>query len=195
MTHLRDRLAAGSRLDGTTLAELCARDVSVYGTHFRELVRAGIVVRGYRWLSLVLEGVSLSGVTPTELHDAGVGVLSAHVPDMHEDGVDVSRLRGARLRVAHLDTRMAAAVGERGQYLSMRQWHSDCGTAHCRAGWAVTLAGEAGRDAEIVYGTPRAAEAIYQASYPGRAIPDWYQVDYRALHDILRLAAEEKAHG
>lgn len=50
--------------------------------------------------------------------------------------------------------------------LNMSTWHSEtaCGTAHCRAGWVVALAGQAGRRLEAAVGTPAAATARSKAA-------------------------------
>lgn len=74
---------------------------------------------------------------------------------------------------------------------SMNAWHR-CETTHCRAGWVVTLAGEAGAMLEREFGTPRAAELIYMASDPSlNFIPDFYCDDDEALADMRRLAEAE----
>ena len=76
--------------------------------------------------------------------------------------------------------------------LNMNNWH--CGTTHCRAGWVVTLAGEAGRILEGKIGTPAAAMAIYMASDPARwenePLPDFYCSNSEALTDMKRMAEE-----
>jgi hypothetical protein len=73
--------------------------------------------------------------------------------------------------------------------LDMTQWHYSCGTRHCRAGWVVTLAGEAGSALEETYGTGVAAAMIYAKSYPDEPTPDFYQwSDGAALADIRRCA-------
>ncbi len=69
----------------------------------------------------------------------------------------------------------------------MGQWHA-CGTTHCRAGWVVHLAGEAGYALERFHDTALAAQLIYSASgfeiNPGR----FYDSDEAALADMKRLA-------
>lgn len=47
--------------------------------------------------------------------------------------------------------------------LDMQDWHT-CETTHCRAGWVVTLAGQAGKELEVFYGTALAALLIYKES-------------------------------
>jgi hypothetical protein len=69
----------------------------------------------------------------------------------------------------------------------MNKWH--CGTAHCRAGWVVTLAGEGGAALEFAMGTPAAAALIYMASDKSlEKIPDFYCSNQSALADMAKLA-------
>jgi hypothetical protein len=69
-------------------------------------------------------------------------------------------------------------------------WHTklSCGTAHCRAGWVVHLAGDAGYALERFHNTPLAAQLIYRAS--GHPINPcrFYDSDSEALADMKRLA-------
>jgi acetyltransferase-like isoleucine patch superfamily enzyme len=44
-------------------------------------------------------------------------------------------------------------------------WHSECGTQHCAAGWAVVLAGDAGRALESRVGTRAAAEMLLRSAH------------------------------
>lgn len=78
--------------------------------------------------------------------------------------------------------------------LNMNAWHSGCGTTHCRAGWAVHLAGEKGREIEKSTNTAFAAMLIFKASSPIRvASARFYDSDEAAMADIERCAAEESA--
>ena len=75
----------------------------------------------------------------------------------------------------------------------MATWHT-CDTTHCRAGWVVTLAGEAGRELEKYWTTNHAAWLIYRASDPeiqGR--PDFFCNNATALADMKRRAEAEAA--
>jgi hypothetical protein len=75
----------------------------------------------------------------------------------------------------------------------MRSWHSDCGTKHCFAGWAVTLAGEAGKAAEGRLETAPAARLLLGGSdHPfdeedgGRVIP-WLEARVAEEESDARL--------
>jgi hypothetical protein len=77
--------------------------------------------------------------------------------------------------------------------LDMRDWHT-CETTHCRAGWVVTLAGEAGKALEKQTSTLFAAMRIYKESSPIRVSPvRFYDSNEAALADIRRCAEEEAA--
>ena len=126
----------------------------------------------------------------------GVDLRGANLRGANLKWADLSRaiLRGAQLDddvpvVPDIHRAVLRAVGPDGEALNMREWHSDCGTTHCRAGWAITLAGEAGRELEERVGPSAAAALIYQASDPGLdRIPDWAAGDDEALADMRRLA-------
>lgn len=75
--------------------------------------------------------------------------------------------------------------------LDMSNWHT-CNTTHCRAGWVVTLSGEAGKELERrLNNTGTAAALIYQASDPTlERIPSWHVSNDQALDDMKRLAEQ-----
>jgi hypothetical protein len=64
----------------------------------------------------------------------------------------------------------------------MGSWHGDCGTTHCRAGWAIHLAGDAGYALEKQMGAPAAGALIYHAS--AGYVPDFYATNDDALADM-----------
>ena len=95
-------------------------------------------------------------------------------------------LRGCQIPIVpDLDKRIAEQT-DAGN-LDMRQWH--CGTTHCRAGWAITLAGSAGQALEEALGSEVAARLIYESS-TGRPAPNFYASNSDAIADIRRCAAE-----
>ena len=71
--------------------------------------------------------------------------------------------------------------------LDMGTWHS-CNTTHCRAGWTVHLASEAGYALERYHNTALAAQLIYRASGYDINPCRWYDSDDDALADMKRLA-------
>jgi hypothetical protein len=94
--------------------------------------------------------------------------------------------------IENIHRRVLEAVSVEGVF-DMDNWHS-CGTAHCRGGWVITLAGEEGKRLENQTSSEFAAMAIYKASsiikvYPVR----FYESNEIAMADIVRCANEEAA--
>ena len=71
--------------------------------------------------------------------------------------------------------------------LDMGTWHS-CETTHCRAGWVVTLAGEAGKKLEAFHNTELAAMLIYYESGYHINPARFYDDNSEALEDMRKLA-------
>ncbi|MGN7869593.1 hypothetical protein [Paracoccus sp. 22332] len=72
----------------------------------------------------------------------------------------------------------------------MGSWHT-CETTHCRAGWVVHLAGEAGYALERFFNTELAAMKIYEASGYKINPARFYDTSSDALADMRRLADGE----
>ena len=70
-----------------------------------------------------------------------------------------------------------------------------CANTHCRAGWVITLAGEAGAALEQFYNWELAAMLIYDASAPDFKINParFHDNNTDALADMKRLAGAEAA--
>lgn len=76
----------------------------------------------------------------------------------------------------------------------MRNWHT-CDTTHCRAGWVVTLAGEAGKALEDFHNTELAAMLIYDKSSPLKVSPArFYDSNEDAIADMRRMAELEASN-
>jgi hypothetical protein len=78
--------------------------------------------------------------------------------------------------------------------LAMDNWHT-CEKTHCRAGWVVTLAGEAGKKLERFFDTPLAAMMIYDASssLPQVSPVKFFDNNEDAIADMKRMAELEQA--
>ena len=90
--------------------------------------------------------------------------------------------------IEQLDRKILDAVTNGGGSLEMGSWHR-CDTTHCRAGWAIHLAGKPGYDLEHKYGSQHAGRMLYIAS-TGRA-PHFFATNERALEDIKACAAAD----
>ena len=69
----------------------------------------------------------------------------------------------------------------------MGAWHK-CEKTHCRAGWAVAVAGEEGRKLERFFNTELAAMLIYRAAGYQINPARFYDDNEAALADMKRLA-------
>ena len=94
--------------------------------------------------------------------------------------------------IANIDAAILDAIESDGNALNMSTWHT-CETTHCRAGWAITLVGEAGKVLESIYGPNVAGALIYNASRPGVPIPDWMATDEDAMADMRHWAGQTAA--
>jgi hypothetical protein len=76
------------------------------------------------------------------------------------------------------------------QALDMGNWHT-CNTTHCRAGWAVHLAGEAGYALERFHGSLLAGQLIYRESgYPINPCR-FFDTNADALADMKKLVESQ----
>jgi len=194
------------KIDGTVLWEGAASTV-------REAVELavrgladlwGANLRGADLRDANLEGANLRGA---DLRDAnleganlrGAILWGAILRDANLEGANLrgANLRGADLRgvgdiptIRHLDAAIVAALAGDDQRLDMTDWHT-CETTHCRAGWAIHLAGEAGYALERQLGPDTAAALIYAASRPDQPVPDFYVSTDSALADLEACAERD----
>lgn len=106
------------------------------------------------------------------------------VQDVDRNGVSIPCIENIHQRVYEAASQPGA--------LDMSDWH--CGTAHCRAGWVVTLADKAGEALEHLHGTQLAAQLIYRASGPDLPVHPFRFFDPHddALDDMRRMAEAER---
>jgi len=76
--------------------------------------------------------------------------------------------------------------------LNMGSWHT-CDTTHCRAGWAVFLAGPAGKELERKTSTLFAALQIYHASSEIKVSPPRFFDDSKSALADMKACAEKEA--
>ena len=161
-----------------------------------------------------LSGADLSGANLSYAHlsDAdlsgadlsGADLSRAYLSDADLSDADLSgaNLSGANLSgaknlpeipvIPNIDAAILNEINQQGCSLNMSDWHT-CETTHCRAGWAVHLAGDAGYDLDRRFGTNVAGAMIYNASRPGKPVPSFYANNGDALEDIEKCAAEQLA--
>jgi len=187
----------------------CATDAPVsikLGLAVKWAIKAGANLAGANLAGADLAGAYLARAYLADAYLAGAdnlpgGVEKSDPPEPYERKPAAERYaeRAARFRARHpdvpvipdIDVRILAAV-ENGGSLEMGSWHT-CETTHCRAGWAIHLAGEAGYALERQYNAEQAGRMIYLAS-TGR-VPHFYATNERALEDIRECAAAQSSAG
>jgi hypothetical protein len=213
---------AGANLTGANLADAYLTyadltgadltDADLTGANLADANLTGADLTDADLSGAYLAGAKLAGANLTGANLADANLTGAYLGDADLTGADLTdaNLTGAKLAGAYLTgANLAGAkfgdvpvienihqavynAASQTDALDMGSWH--CGTAHCRAGWVVTLAGEAGKELENKVGTPSAAVAIYLASdknrftESGEKLPNFYCENSEALADMKRLA-------
>jgi hypothetical protein len=177
---IKAALAADSDLRGSDL-----RGSDLRGSDLRDSDLSDSDLRGSDLSDSDLSGSDLRG---SDLSDS----------DLRGSDLRDSDLSGSDLRdfvVPSLHRKILAAI-EAGGTFDMSKWHGGegvCGTTHCRAGWAIHLAGPVGRTLEYCLGSNAAGALIHLASCPqleGK-VPNFIDTNENALADIKRLAELE----
>jgi len=154
-------------------------------------VKLGLAVRWAKRSDAVLRGAYLRDADLSGADLRGADLSGADLRGAYLRDADLRDADLPPVKIENIHQTVYAAASQEGA-LDMESWH--CGTAHCRAGWVVTLAGEGGKALEWAMGTPAAAAMIYLASDPQiERIPDFYCGNTEALADMKRLAEQEAA--
>jgi len=185
---------AGADLTGAYLAGADLAGADLTGADLAGANLAGVDLTGADLTGADLAGANLTGADLTGALNVPQNDTSAAQPGDRKPRAQRLAERAARYREAHpdvpvieaLDAKILAALDSGAGKLDMSDWHI-CQTTHCRAGWAITLAGERGKALEAEYGSESAGAMIYRAS-TGR-VPYFYDTTDRALQDIRTQAA------
>jgi hypothetical protein len=93
--------------------------------------------------------------------------------------------------IENIHQKVYEAASAKPEALNMGNWHT-CDTTHCRAGWVVFLAGEAGKKLENHTSTLFAALQIYNASSKIEVSPvRFFEDNTTALEDMKKCAEAE----
>lgn len=164
---------------------------------------AGANLRGANLRGAKLSGAMLNGAFLAEADMSGADMRGTKLADANLTEAELlgatlseADLRGAKLSggiplVENLDAKILSEI-DRGGGLDMSSWHA-CETTHCRAGWAIVVAGKAGMDLEMRIGPCAAAALIYAVSCPSLPVPNFFDNDVRALADIRARAEASKS--
>jgi len=135
----------------------------------------------------VWKGVSLSNADLSHANLSHANLSHAHLSHANLSGIRCPVLVPV---IKDIDQTILDAVQRQGNALDMSSWHS-CETTHCRAGWAIHLAGEAGYKLEKEVGSAVAGLLIYAAS-GSKPAPDFFASNAVAMQDMQRRARNSK---
>ena len=198
-TDLRETDLRGAKLSGTDLRNADLRRADLRGTDLRGAKLSGPDLRGLS-SSADLRNADLreTDLRETDLRNADLSNAILRSAAMFMADLRNAYLSGADLRgatdlpaapvIPNIDAAILAEIVA-GGVIDMDNWHT-CETTHCRAGWAIYLADEAGAALERRYGTNVAGALIYAASRPNNRVPNWFASAEEALADLRASAAE-----
>jgi uncharacterized protein YjbI with pentapeptide repeats len=207
---------AGADLRGADLRGADLRGADLRGAYLRGADLRGADLRGAYLRGADLRGADLRGayLGDADLRGANLGGANLGGANLRDADLRDAYLRDADLRDAYLggaeipivpniDAAILASIeankaaGKNG--LKMSKWHGDddcnetnwCNTTHCRAGYAICLAGAAGFELERKVGPDVAGALIYAKSRPDKPVPNFYASDDEAMADIRKCAMEQ----
>ncbi|MFJ0733924.1 pentapeptide repeat-containing protein [Bordetella bronchiseptica] len=193
--YLADAYLAGADLAGAYLA-----GANLAGADLADADLAGADLAGANLAGANLAGAYLARANLAGARNLPVGTEATSPVEPYQrdtrHAAERNAARAARFRelnptvpvVEALDAKILSAIENGRGGLEMGAWHT-CETTHCRAGWAVHLAGEAGYALEREHGPQYAGRMIYMASV-GRA-PHFFASNELAMADLREQAAQQ----
>lgn len=171
------------QLGARDLASEDLRRADFEGADLREFDFGSANLSGANLVGADLRGSNLEHATLDGADLRGADLRGAELFEIFATGAKLGGIQTSHAvpRVAGLDEQILELVQADLRALDMGSWHS-CSTTHCLAGWAVTLAGPAGRQLELSIGAQTAGALIYAKSTG--AIPDFYADDADAIADL-----------
>jgi hypothetical protein len=190
--YLADANLARADLADAYLARAYLADANLAGAYLADADLADAYLARADLADAYLTRANLAGAYLADANLARVDLADANLAGAYL--ADANKVDPADIPVIpQIDAAILAAI-EAGGSLSMGAWHT-CETTHCRAGWAVHLAGEKGYALERRLGPQRAGAMIYRASRPGMHAPWFFASNEEALADLRKCAAEQIARG
>ena len=159
-------------------------DANLIGANLRRanLRRANLSDASLRRANLI--GADLSGADLIGANLIGADLSGADLSDANLSGATLPHIS-----TFPIDLEMARVIEQSPDLFNMSEWHSRCGTTHCRAGWAVNLH-PTGLTLESIYGTSAAAAMIYAKCSVSAKVPDWHASNEDAIEDIRERAKQ-----
>jgi hypothetical protein len=131
-------------LSGADLRDADLRGADLSDADLRYAILSGADLRGADLRGAILSGAILSDADLRGVDLRYADLSGAILSDAN--GLPIAADAQQRLRA------VASHVLAHPQNLQMRIWHSECGTTHCLAGWAIRQAGTLGKVLEELHG-------------------------------------------
>ena len=197
---LRNGVVAHASLYGTVFDEADLTDADLEYALMREdtrfagatLVRACLVNLDAREVNFEGANLTKADMRGSDLYGACLRNANLNKADLAACELGAAELTGATfgdLHIPHIediDLNILEAATRKGQSIDMRHWHR-CKTTHCRAGWAIELAGVEGANLEHLF-APSVAGALIYAASGSHPVPSWSVSDEEALEDLKKRA-------
>ena len=133
--------------------------------------------------------LSWANLSKANLSDANLSDANLSDANLSDANLSDANLSIKIPIVEKIDSKILEHI-KAGDKLQMKNWHT-CETTHCRAGWAVHLAGRVGYVLESILGTNCLAALIYSKSRKNQVTPNFFASNEDALKDIEKSASEE----
>jgi hypothetical protein len=186
-----------TNLSGANLSDANLSDANLSGAYLSGANLSGAYLSGANLSGANLSGANLSDAYLRDAYLSGANLSDANLSGAYLRGANLSDayLSGADglpsdLVIKNIDAAILAAIESNGNALNMSDWHT-CETTHCRAGWAIHLAGPVGYELEKKIGPNAAGAFIYAASRPDQRVPNFAASNDEAMADIRECAAQQ----
>jgi uncharacterized protein YjbI with pentapeptide repeats len=197
---------SGAYLRGADLRGADLRGADLSGAYLRGAYLSGADLRGADLRGAYLRGADLSGAYLSGAYLSGAYLRGAYLSGADLRGADLSEILEKTPLIPNIDAAILAAIAENKAKgtngLDMGSWHGNeekaneaewCETTHCRAGYAICLAGKEGFELEKKYGPANAGMFLYMKSTPNEPVPNWTASNEVAMADMQDRAARQLA--
>jgi uncharacterized protein YjbI with pentapeptide repeats len=149
--NLSDANLSGANLSGANLSGANLSGANLSGANLSGANLSGANLSGANLRYANLSGANLSGANLRYANLSDIDLRGAN-------GLPIAADAQQRLRA------VASHVLAHPQILQMKIWHSECGTTHCLAGWAIHQAGTLGEVLEKLHGSHMAGLLLLGAN-------------------------------
>jgi hypothetical protein len=177
--NLSDANLYGIKLKGAKLIDSC-----LYNVNFGKAELDDVNIKGAYLYAANFRGAKLNNIDFRGVDLSDIDFSGAKLSNINYSGVKVPVVKNLHKKILE---QIKTGKGS----LEMNTWHT-CETTHCRAGWAIHLAGKKGYALAMVATSELAGALIHLVSCPFlERAPNFYATNEDALADIEACAEKE----